>query len=79
MSQNIDLDLPMPTTTKEFAVWLHTLADAIYELPEVRLSLSDDDVEIGFYYDNNDRPSGLHFSVDYASTANLAVLTAAEK
>lgn len=39
------------------------------DLPDTPLALSEDDVEIGLYTDDRGHPVGIHFAVDYATTA----------
>jgi hypothetical protein len=64
-------DLKLPTTTKEFAQYLRNIAEQVERLPDRPLQLSEDDVEVGFYYGNPmfpGMPTGLHFAIDFAST-----------
>lgn len=64
-------DLKLPTTTKEFSQWLRDIATQVDRIPDRPLQLSEDDVEIGFYYGNPmfpQKPTGLHFEVSFAST-----------
>jgi hypothetical protein len=64
-------DIKLPTTTKEFAQYLRDVADQVERIPNKPLQLSEDDVEVGFYYGNPmfpQMPTGLHFQIDFAST-----------
>ena len=64
-------DLKLPTTTKEFAQWLRDVAEQVDRIPDRPLQMSEDDVEVGFYYGNPmfpQKPTGLHFAVNFAST-----------
>jgi len=69
---SIDIkDLALPTTTQEFARWLRDIAEQVDRIPDRPIALTENDVEIGFYYGNPmfpQMPTGLHFQVDYAST-----------
>lgn len=71
-SAAVDLqDIKLPTTTKEFAQWLRDVAEQIDRIPDRPLVLRPDDVEVGFYYGHPtfpQKPTGLHFAVDFAST-----------
>jgi hypothetical protein len=64
-------DIKLPTTTKEFAQYLRDIAEQVDRIPDKPLQLSEDDVEVGFYYGNPmfpQMPTGLHFAIDFAST-----------
>lgn len=64
-------DIKLPTTTKEFAQYLRDVAEQVDRIPDKPLQLSEDDVEVGFYYGNPmfpQMPTGLHFAIDFAST-----------
>lgn len=64
-------DIPLPTTTKEFAAYLRDLATQIDRIPDRPLFLREDDVEVGFYYGHltfPQMPTGLHFEISSAST-----------
>lgn len=64
-------DILLPTTTKEFAQWLRDIATQVERIPDRPITLGEDDVEVGFYYENPvfpGMPTGLHFQVDFAST-----------
>ena len=67
-------DITLPETTKEFAQWLRDVATQVDRIPDRPLQMSEDDVEVGFYYGNlvfPQMPTGLHFAVDFASTEAL--------
>lgn len=64
-------DLKLPTTTKEFAQYLRDLAEQVDRIPDRTLYLHENDVEVGFYYENfafPQMPTGIHFQIDFAST-----------
>jgi hypothetical protein len=64
-------DLKLPTTTKEFAQYLRDIAEQVDRIPDRPLQLSENDVEIGFYYGHPtfpQMPTGLHFAINFAST-----------
>lgn len=64
-------DIKLPTTTKEFAQWLRDIAEQVDRIPDRPLQLDENDVEVGFYYGHPtfpQKPTGLHFAVDFAST-----------
>lgn len=64
-------DLKLPTTTKEFAQYLRDLAEQVDRIPDRPLYLNEQDVEIGFYYENPtfpQMPTGIHFQIEYATT-----------
>jgi hypothetical protein len=68
-------DLKLPTTTKEFAQYLRDIAEQVERIPDKPLQLSENDVEVGFYYANPmfpSMPTGLHFQIDFASTERFA-------
>lgn len=60
-------DCPMPKTTKEFATWLRNLAKQVERIPERPLHMREEDVEVGFYYDNPvfpQMPTRIYFHVE---------------
>jgi hypothetical protein len=64
-------DLKLPTTTREFSQWLRDIAEQVDRIPDRPLQLDESAVEVGFYYGNPmfpQKPTGLHFAVDFAST-----------
>ena len=64
-------DLKLPKTTQEFAQYLRDIAALVTTIPDRPLFLGEDDVEVGFYYENPmfpSMPTGLHFQIDFAST-----------
>jgi len=66
-------DLTLPKTTQEFAQYLRDIAALITAIPDRLLYLHENDVEIGFYYENPmfpQMPTGLHFQIDFASTVS---------
>ena len=70
MSNNIT-NSTLPTTTKEFAAWLRAVAEQVDRIPEVPILMSEDDIEVGFYYGNPvfpQMPTGLHFTINDVST-----------
>jgi len=64
-------DIELPKTTKEFAQWLRDVATQVDRIPDRPLQMREEDVEVGFYYGSPtfpQKPTGLHFAVDFAST-----------
>jgi len=73
-------DLKLPTTTKEFAIYLRDIADQIDRIPDQPMLVDESDVEVGFFYGNiafPQKPTGLHFEVNvttaYRSSATRRV------